>query len=67
MIFKKALTFNELFIAIAVVALELIGIIFLVLGAYTDSLNVELLGGFIFIWVELRFDIRETIREVFKK
>ena len=65
--FKKTLTFWELFIAITVVALELIGIIFLVLGAYTDSLNVELLGGFIFLWVELRFDIRETIKEVLKK
>lgn len=65
--FKKTLTFNELFLAIAVVALELIGIVFLVMGAYMDSLNVELLGGFIFLWVELRFDIRDTIREVLKK
>lgn len=62
--FKKTLTFYELFIAIAVVALELIGIVFLVMGAYTDSPNVELLGGIIFLWVELRFDIRETIKDV---
>lgn len=65
--FKKTLTFWELFIAIAVVSLELIGIIFLVIGAYTDRMNVELLGGFIFLWVELRFDIRETIKEVLKR